>query len=314
MNTIYSTYSLTRSRAGIQLKSGPYSRLGKIVPKTPHFPRILVTGSNGRLGRLLRGATLAAKPPLAQVLFAARSGNSDIPAFDAQSIPSDLPPADMVVGLWGVTSGSRAELAQNTDLVSATNTLARLTGASRVIHMSSAGVYGPGTDLSEHSPTKPASDYGHAKMVMEANVAQLEIEGVFHCCLRLANVVGADSLAPALRARNSQPVTLTRFQDGHGPRRSYVSPGHLLEILCALAQLPADQLPPLLNVSASAPIEMEALARAAGKDIAWKARTPADTQTVTLSTHRLAALLPGVRLHKSAQDMIHDWQASEAQA
>ena len=283
------------------------------MTKTPHFPRILITGSNGRLGRLLRGASLAAKPPLAQVLFAARSGNSDIPAFDAMSIPNDLPAADMVVGLWGVTSGSRDELAQNTDLVSATNTLARLTGASRVIHMSSAGVYGPGTDLSEQSPTKPASDYGHAKLLMEANVAQQEAEEAYHCCLRLANVVGADSLAPALRANNSQPVTLTRFQDGHGPRRSYVSPGHLLEILYALALLPADQLPALLNVSASGPVEMEALARAAGKDIAWKSCTSDDHQHVTLSTHRLAALLPGVRLHKSAQDMIHDWQASEAQ-
>ncbi|MDF1670480.1 MAG: SDR family NAD-dependent epimerase/dehydratase, partial [Roseovarius sp.] len=161
---------------------------------------------------------------------------------------------------------------------------------------------------------QPASDYGHAKLAMEANVAQLKGEGVCHCCLRLANVVGADSLAPALRAGTRQPVTLTRFQDGHGPRRSYVSPGHLLEILCALVRLPADHLPPLLNVSTSAPVEMEALARAAGKDIAWKARTSADTQTVTLSTRRLAALLPGMSLHKSAQDMIHDWQTSEAQA
>lgn len=282
------------------------------MTKTPQTNRILVTGANGRLGRLLQGAERACERSQQQVLFAARSGESDLPAFDADAIPDDLPPAAMVVGLWGVTSGTAEALERNSDLVAATRDVARATGANIAIHLSSAGVYGPGEELSEASPSLPASDYGRAKLRMEAEVADLEHDGIAHCCLRLANVVGADSLAPALKGEN--PVTLTRFDDGHGPLRSYIAPGHLLEVLRYLSALPPARLPAILNIASSAPVEMAALARAAGKSVVWKPVTPADRQRVTLSTERLAALLPDLPLHKTAEDMIADWQQAKAHA
>ena len=284
------------------------------MTKTPQSNRILITGANGRLGRLLQGAASARGPSSAQLLFAARSGTSDLPAFSAEAIPDDLPPVDMVVGLWGVTSGSAEQLEDNSKLVAATSALAQATGASRAIHLSSAGVYGPGADLNETSPTQPSSDYGRSKLRMEAAVAQLQGEGIHHCCLRLANVVGADSLAPALKASDGSPVTLTRFDDGRGPLRSYISPGHLLDVLTALAGLTPASLPAVLNVAAAPPVEMEALARAAGREVAWKPVTPQDRQHVSLSTARLAALLPGLSLHRTAEDMITDWQQAETHA
>ncbi|WP_246162373.1 NAD-dependent epimerase/dehydratase family protein [Roseovarius faecimaris] len=282
------------------------------MTKRPQIRRILVTGANGRLGRLLQGAAPAAVPAPVEFLFAARSGPSDLPAFDAVALPDTLPPADMVIGLWGVTSGSPAALARNATLATATQALARATGARVALHLSSAGVYGPGEDLSEDSPALAASDYGRAKLRMEAAVAGFAGDGIAHCCIRLANVVGADSLASGLSG--SAPVTLTRFDDGKGPLRSYVAPGHLRGIFAALSALPAAALPPVLNVAAPPPVEMEALARAAGKDVAWKPVTPADRQRVTLNTARLAALLPDLSLPKTAEDMIADWQQARALA
>lgn len=216
----------------------------------------------------------------------------------------------MVVGLWGVTSGTPEALAHNSHLARATRELARITGARIAVHLSSAGVYGPGEALTETSPARPASDYGRAKLAMEKLVADMEDEGLAHCCLRLANVVGADSLAPALQGTG--PVTLTRFEDGRGPLRSYIAPSHLLEVLRHLSALPPARLPAIVNVAASTPVEMEALARAAGKEIEWTQATPADRQRVTLSTTRLAALLPALPLSRTPQQMITDWQQAKA--
>ena len=264
------------------------------MTKTPHFPRILITGANGRLGRLLQGASLARRPSPTQLFFAARSGDSDLPPFDAFALPGNLPAAGMVVALWGVTSGTPEALERNSDLVAATRALARATGARKALHLSSAGVYGPGEALTEQGPARPGSDYGRAKLRMEEAVAALTEDGIAHCCLRLANVVGADSLAPALQGNG--PVSLTRFGDGRGPLRSYVAPGHLLDIFIALANVAPSALPPVLNVAASDPVEMQTLAEAAGKRVAWKPVTPADHQRVTLCTGPACGLAAGAGL------------------
>ena len=277
------------------------------------YTRILVTGAGGRLGRLLQGAYRAVCPQQVEVLFAARSGPSDLPPFSAEDVPPDLPPVDMVVGLWGVTSGNRAALDRNRDLVAGTFAAACATGARRTLHLSSAAVYGPGADLTESDPMNAATEYGRSKLLMEQAVMQLQSDHCQHCSIRLANVVGADSLAPALRSGPALPVTLTRFADGGGPQRSYISPGHLLEVFCALARLPvATALPRALNVAAATPVEMEALARSAGKEVLWSPATIRDRQTVTLSTARLRGLLPDLPLNKTAQNMIADWQHAEA--
>lgn len=281
------------------------------MTKTPHFPRVIFPGASGRLGRLLQGAYTADRDAYGPAIFAARDGSADV-QINADSPMSAAPPADVVVALWGVTSGSEQQLERNVELVQASTALARRVGARVVLHLSSAGVYGPGAALEETAPLAPASPYGQSKLRMEQAVAQLEDDTLSHCCLRLANVVGADSLAPALNTQADAPMRLTRFDNGRGPKRSYISPGHLLHILFAISRLPAQRLPGTLNIAAACAIEMEALGRAAGKVIEWKPVEPQDRQEVTLSTTRLARLLPDTPLHKSADDMIADWIQAEA--
>jgi UDP-glucose 4-epimerase len=274
--------------------------------------RVLVFGAGGRLGRLLRLAWQRNPPHRLAPLYHARSGPSDF-HWDHQS-DSRLPAADVILALWGKTSGSADDLMANTTLAHASQKTARQSGARRVLHFSSAAVYGPAQDASETTPARPANAYGHSKLAMEQAIAgfpaEFPDEDIHHCCLRLANVVGADSLAPALRS--DTPVTLDRFSDGRGPLRSYVGLGHLARILEALCKIPVHSLPTILNISSPNPVEMQALAEAADKKILWQEAPETALQKVTLDSSRLAHLLPEVDALTTASQMITDWQRLEA--
>ncbi len=269
---------------------------------------VLIFGGNGRLGRLLRKAW-ARRPPHGVVpLYQARSGPCD---FCWPSPASPLPAAEAIIALWGVTSGSDAELAANTSLAHASLEAAHMSGARLVLHFSSAAVYGKAQDACEITPPRPVNAYGRAKLAMEQAIADFPDEGIAHCCLRLANVVGADSLAPALLAG---PVRLDRFNDGRGPLRSYIGVGHLARILEALCTLPVDHLPGVLNIASPEPVEMQALAEAAGKRILWQDAPKTALQKVTLDSGRLARLLPDMEALTTAPQMITDWHELEARA
>ena len=270
---------------------------------------ILLTGATGRLGPLLcRAWTATAAAPTVATL--ARSGAAQFRW--TPGAPFDhLPRCGAVVALWGVTSGTAAHLAANSDLARAALDLARGLGARTVLHMSSAGVYGPGADMDEATPPHPVTDYGRAKLAMEQHVAGFDpADGVAHSCLRLANVVGADSLAPALHG--DRRLRLDRFRDGAGPRRSYIAPGLLARVLARLAALPAAALPPVVNVAARRPVGMADLARAAGCPIEWTPAPDTAVQTVTLNTDRLAGLLPSLDLNADAEMMIDDMRRAGA--
>ena len=267
---------------------------------------MLVTGATGRLGPLLRTAFARGVADPVTPVFAARKLPADL-LLDDDDTPPDLPTCKTVLALWGQTTGDASHLAQNTQLAHRSRALAIACGARRVLHLSSAAIYGPGADMDEAHIPAPDGAYGQAKLEMENTVAGFTTDCARHTCLRLANVVGADSLSPALRS--DAPVGLDRFPDGTGPLRSYISPGDLARVINALAQLPPDDLPDLLNVAAPAPISMQALALAAGKDILWQTAPDRATQAVTLSTKRLASLLPGLILHTTAAQMIADWHS-----
>lgn len=271
-----------------------------------HTETVLVTGANGRLGRFLRRAWAGAPPGGLRPLYMARSGPAELrwPPGDAP-----LPRCGTVIALWGCTPGGGGDLTANAALADAARELALRCRALRVIHMSSAAVYGPGEALGEARPPAPATAYGRAKLEMEGRVAGFVGDGPVHCCLRLANVVGADSLAPALRAG---PVHLDRFADGHGPQRSCIAPGDLAAVLAALATLPAESLPATLNIAAPRPVSMAGLARAAGQDIRWRPAPAGTVQRVTLATSRARALLPKIAYRMTAAAMVGDWQALEA--
>ena len=273
--------------------------------------RILITGAGGRLGRLLRAAQCRDGDAAQDVIFQSRQAGADITWGPGDALGA-LPSCDMLVALWGRTAGGADTLAQNAALVDLTCDVARACGARRVMHLSTAAVYGPGAALSESSPLRPANAYGRAKCEMEARIAARRAAdgpGTRHVVLRLANVVGADSLAPALRAPG--PVTLDRFADGDGPRRSYIGPGDVLRVLKQLAGLDPASCPEILNVAAPEPVEMAALARAAGQSIAWRDAPESAVQNVTLDATRLSGLLASGTLSSRPTALIRDWQELE---
>ncbi len=275
--------------------------------------RILFTGSGGRLGRLLFAARGGSGLDPDALVFQSRA-----PGRDLQWAPGDalsrLPACDVVVGLWGVTAGDAAALEDNTKLAQLSLAVARACGAALVFHLSSAAVYGPGAQLAEDRRPRPANAYGASKHAMEtAMLSGPRAAGdPRQVALRLANVVGADSLAPALGAPGA--ATLDRFADGRGPVRSYIGAADLLQALWGLSQPKVKDMPDIINIAAPAPVAMEDLLRAAGKPVAWRPAPPGAVQDVSLDTARLHALLPGFRPAATAPDMIAQLRRLEAAA
>ncbi|MEM6312333.1 MAG: NAD-dependent epimerase/dehydratase family protein, partial [Pseudomonadota bacterium] len=198
--------------------------LGSFLAQNPQKGCALITGAGGRLGSLLQASYASNPNRTFRFAFQSRS-----PGADHQWAPGDdpalLPACDAVIGLWGATSGNPAALSENARLVSTTSQLAKALDAERVIHLSSGAVYGPGTALHEDHPLGRSSDYGKSKLDMERAVAdQRQADGLTHICLRLANVVGADSLAPTLR--HTKPAYIDNFaRDSSPPKaplRSYI--------------------------------------------------------------------------------------------
>ncbi|WP_074787318.1 NAD-dependent epimerase/dehydratase family protein [Roseovarius tolerans] len=270
--------------------------------------RCLITGATGRLGRLLRALWPAEDSP--QPIWLARRGDADILWPGADAPLPDLPPCATVVALWGQTSGDAQTLAQNVGLVAQGVRLAHACGAKRVFHISTAAIYGPGRAMHETRSPTPINAYGSAKLEMERAIAALPRDGLRHVILRLANVVGSDSLAPALQ-HPERGITLDRFADGAGPRRSYIAPGDLARVLAGLARLAPDTLPDTLNIAAPAPVAMEDLAQAAGCQVIWRAAPPEAQAEVSLDTARLARLLPDALHHVTPREMLADWHSAQ---
>ncbi len=169
--------------------------------------------------------------------------------------------AEAVLALWVGVPGpdtGEGDLAGNSRLARAAMALGRQAGAAQVLHLSSSAVYGPGQDMDERHPCVPATAYGAAKLEMETVVAAETTPAA--CVLRLANVVGADSLFAALQS--GQPMVIDQFRDGQGPQRSYALPSTILQVVAAV--LAAPEMPGRLNLASPGAVDMAALARAAG--------------------------------------------------
>ncbi|MEI4232881.1 NAD-dependent epimerase/dehydratase family protein [Roseovarius sp. D22-M7] len=273
----------------------------------PPFSRCLVTGANARVAWFLRAAWRhdhGVAP-----IWCARRPPADIVWSPEDDVP-DLPRCGTVLALWGKTSGDASTLAQNSVLVHDALRLAKACGAGRVIHLSSTAVYGPGTRMAETRMPAPVNAYGAAKLEMERTIADLPRPGPHHVILRVANVVGADSLAASLRDP-TRPVTLDRFGDGTGPCRSYVAPGDLARVFAALMCLPEDHLPGVMNVATSQPVAMADLARAAGRSVVWRAAPTGAQPCVSVETARVERTLPGAIRCCTPAQMIADWHRLE---
>ncbi|MBR9763237.1 MAG: NAD(P)-dependent oxidoreductase [Rhodobacteraceae bacterium] len=288
---------------------------------------LLVLGSSGRVGRLLR-AVLAGSPRLragfassggGRILWQARSGSPGGDVLKWQPgcpLPRGLS-ARVVLALWGVTSGGPEALAQNAVLARAALQLAQRVGARRVLHLSSAAVQAglEGAPAAEDMPPAPVTPYGRSKQEMEAAIEQWH--SVRHgatprsVVLRVGNLAGADQLFGAI-ARGG-PVVLDRFPDGAGPRRSYIGPEDMLRLLARLASCPSAQLPAFVNATGPQPVAMADLVRAAGAELRWRHAPPGALPVMALDPTRMQDLCGTLRDSGSARTLVAQWhRAREA--
>lgn len=266
---------------------------------------ILITGASGRLGRVLRAAWPARLAGLARPLWQSRGGA--VPGavvWDPLAGPYRGPA--LAGGAILHLAGGRIDAAATVALARAVCDLARRQGAALVLLASSSAVYGPGEDLAEEAPLRPAGDYGAAKRAMEAAVAGRP--GV--TCLRIGNVLGADALIGA--AVPGRPVTLDPVP-GHegGPVRSYIGPLAFAEVLARLCLRGiggAGALPPVLNLAAAPPVAMGALLDAAGLPWAYGPPNPGVVARVTLDVARLAALVGAEATAATPAGMVAEWR------
>lgn len=281
-------------------------------------------GASGRIGRLLRGAEHVSQDPRMVWQF-----RDEVPAGTHGFIWSDFSnPAPLItahrkapfravlVFSGAAQAGDKRDpeaMQASVTLVDQAITAAAQVGIPRVLVASSSAVYGAGKGRAFHEsdPLDPVNAYGAAKVAMEAlALRRAAEEGLDICALRIGNVAGADMLIgnAVARADADVPLILDVFPDGVGPRRSYIGPQKLLNVLKALSDCEG-RLPACLNLAGTRPVEMNALLEAA--QVPWQARPQTDPghQNITLDCAALAKLCPGVDLDASAEDIIADWQS-----
>lgn len=256
---------------------------------------VVILGAGGRLGTLLRPRW----PGGARWLT-----RSDVDLRDAARLRQAVRDAQAVFCLAGVTPGGAGAMDDNMTVARAVLDAAQAAQAGRVFLFSSAAVYGAqGGPLTEDGPTAPVSDYGRAKLEMEAMARAHPHPAT---TLRLGNVAGADAILGGWRPG----FTLDQLPDGTTPRRSYIGPTRLAHLLHDLAQ--KTTRPDCLNVAAPGAVEMGALLDQAG--LAWTAR-PATGKTlanVTLDTARLERLTVFHADDSAAAGIVADWKTGDA--
>ncbi len=266
--------------------------------------QVLVLGASGRLGRLLQRAW--AQDPGFDVLWHSRSGPGGFePLTDPDALVHAFSRARVVLNLAGPARGDAAAHAAHPALARALLKAGQATGLSDILWLSTAAVYGDHAGpLSETTAPAPLSPYGEAKLEME-RIARAAPGGTV---LRLGNVVGADALLGA--ARPDAPVMLDQFPDGTTPRRSYIGPLSLAQVLARLCHrlLTGAPMPPLLNLATPRPVAMAALLDAAGQPWQPRPAPPTAIPEVWLDTTALQKLAPLPEAVGTAPAMVAEWK------
>ncbi|MGB3246829.1 MAG: NAD(P)-dependent oxidoreductase [Sulfitobacter sp.] len=272
----------------------------------------LVLGGSGHLGAMLA----AFWPRDAALRLHSTKPNPGFMVFDLTLDPAKavaaMTGAGAVICLSGVIPARVAQSAdvfsRNTDLALCAIESAHLAGAGRVFVASSAAVYGGARGiLDETTACLPVSEYGAAKLAMEeAALARAAELGHPVTMLRIGNVAGADAILGGWY----DGMKIDQFADGTTPRRSYIGPKTLAQVIHALSI--QDDLPEVLNIAAPGAIEMGKLLDAAG--LPWLARTPDKgvIPQVALSTKRLESLVPFAQERESPEIMVGEWREFQA--
>ncbi len=251
----------------------------------------LVLGATGRIGRSLwsrwgEEAALWQGRQAAQMRRFGRAGRLFDPLTAPDALASATAQSGQILCLAGPVPGSAGDMLDHVTLAEAC-VLAAARDGQRVILASSAAVYGATAGLlREELPPAPLHPYGQAKADMEARAFTLGRElGVAVTVLRIGNIAGFDAILGGWRPG----FRLDQFADGRTPRRSYIGPVTLADVLKALLATPS--LPPVLNIAQPDPIEMGALLQAAHRPYVTAPAPQSAIAEVALDVSRLSALL-----------------------
>jgi nucleoside-diphosphate-sugar epimerase len=290
--------------------------------------RFVFLGASGRIGRLLRAVGFGNAEADLRIDWQFRTQK---PLIDNALIWPDLTKleplleraksADGLDGLFVFLGASRTsnktdtgQMTINVSLVDQALQAAAAAKIPRVLIASSSAVYGAGRGVpfSENSVLDPANAYGAAKRDMETLCrARAADYGIEICLLRIGNVAGADALLGPTEGWRSgdAPRRLDVYPDGDGPRRSYIGPESLADVLRCLA-LQSLPLPQVVNVAAPAAVSMKALLDAAQID--WDPRfVPASAlQDIVLDCARLTTLSDIAVLDGAADSLVAQWRSA----
>ncbi|MHA6327201.1 NAD-dependent epimerase/dehydratase family protein [Roseivivax sp. CAU 1753] len=259
------------------------------------MPHWVFLGASGRVGKLLANHWRQVPQQKFSIDYQTRRTGSagllwsplDGPEAFLNYVRQSSTPTGLFVFL-GATPGQATDMDLNLALAKATLDAAAEAGVSRVLLASTSAVYGVGEELHEMSPLRPVNEYGHAKARMEDACTPYRNCGVNVCCLRIGNVAGADALLKHRKSKNPRPIE--QFEDGLGPKRSYIGPGTMCSVLDSLASQ-TELLPDSLNIATPLPVRMADLADAADMD--WHyvpASSPASHQNITIDCSLLQTL------------------------
>ncbi|MEQ6202783.1 NAD-dependent epimerase/dehydratase [Sulfitobacter sp. HNIBRBA2951] len=280
--------------------------------------KVLVLGGSGRVGTMLRRSWRRG-PLHMPTTFAYQTRSGAGLLWDMQNPPNDAViaagPFDVMVVLSGVVPRAGADFALNTSIGVAALHAAAQMGVGRVLLASTSAVYGLHSDapFDEDAEPRPVNDYGKSKLEMElACIPLAETLGIELCLMRIGNVAGADALLlNAAVLQEGEALRLDQFPNGGTPLRSYIGPQTFAQVIGTLIHAEG-ALPQVLNIGAPEPLEMGALAQAAGVPVTMAAKADTGAQYITLNCNRLAVLHPFVPSDSTATAMVAQWQALRA--
>lgn len=290
--------------------------------------QIVVIGASGRVGRLVveSWGTARGNGPHCVAQFrqlehcsaAERAGQAFI-HWDPASGAADLEawvrgnaPFSAMIVLAGATPSRSTDLAANRVIAEQCLRAALEVEVPRVLVASSSAVYGisdSGEPFRESDDCRPVSDYGRAKVEMEACCGTWRERGLEVTCLRIGNVAGADALLLNVIAGDRQaPLEIDIFPNKEGPIRSYIGPQSLSGVLKVLSNS-IKPLPPVVNLAAPNPISMNSLADAAR--VRWKAKPVSDdkNQVITLDCSMLGEFYQFQSFESSPGEIIKQWKS-----
>lgn len=276
--------------------------------------QVLITGAAGGLGQIVRAAWADRKPHGLHPIWSVRAApDTDFLQWDILSDPAPtLPKGCIILHFAGQLRGNASTLAANAKMALLVCGAAKAAGVKHVFFASSAAIYGPSdVDLSEVHPPDPRSDYGRAKLDMERDVLcwaqRAGQDGPGITCLRIGNVLGADALFGQAKAGHEIVLDAVPGQTG-GPMRSYIGPGEFAQVLARLVRQVAANadMPKILNVATPGAVFMADLLSAGNFPFRFGPVNHAVFPKVSLSTARLAALVPLGAMR--APEMVQEWR------